>query len=153
MRFGIKRFLIVVAILALGTRILTNYVANKTTYLVNAHIEIADWNPNQFGLEELLHRFQIPMQEDIVYISTTIDGVTISPCLKGAHFQSQGTYWDYAEKVKVVRQQMDAFVARNLDLEFENGQLRVIALEKGQSHHYPDSVVVDQTFDLHSPLN
>jgi hypothetical protein len=153
MRISLRAFLITTALVALfvgfGVRYWVNYVERKSHYMVDGYIKIVDWDIERIEDEgELRRRFLIDPDSSNFYVNTEINGVVISPSLHGAHFKTQGTYWNYEEKVRDVREQMDDFAQRNSDWTFERAGIRVMVLERSRTHHVNPPIPYKQEFEV-----
>jgi hypothetical protein len=117
--------------------------------MVDGYIKMVDWDIEiiQDG-EELRRRFLIDPDSSNFHVNTEINGVVISPSLGGANFRSQGTYWNYKEKVGNVREQMDDFAQRNSDWRIEKAGIRVVVVESSMTHHVDPPIPHEQEFDV-----
>ena len=153
MRIRLRTFLITTALVALfvsfGVWYWVDYVGRKSHYMVDGYIRIVDWDIERIqDREELYRRFLIDLDRTSFYVNTMINGVDISPTMGGAKFSMQGTYWNYEEKVRDVREQMDDFAERNSDWKFEKARIRVMVLESSKTHHVDPPIPFDQEFDV-----
>lgn len=152
MRIKLRTFLITTALVALfvsfGVGYWVDYVGRKSHYIVDGYITIVDWDITMVQDEEELRRRFLILPDSGFYVGTEINGVEISPKLRGAHFTTQGTYWNYEEKVRDVREQMDDFAQRNSDWRYGKARIRVMVLERSKTHHVDPPIPFDQVFDV-----
>ena len=120
------------------------YIATaRLEYVVEGHVHIDKWLKlkipisQKFGLD-----YEPPPEGSAITEFTTETGVRLGFCLRGMTFTARGTYWDYDEKINLVRRQMDDFVKRNPELKVIDSFLEVSE---------SDNTVIHQKFDSWPP--
>ncbi|PHR87818.1 MAG: hypothetical protein COA78_36875 [Blastopirellula sp.] len=164
-RLSLRRFLILTAIAPPAIYFGIRYRKVQTIIYVTGYVMMVDWDYRKMARDEpkkMAARYQFDYSKDSlsdkiqVNSSNTIDGVHISPNVmfnQGAAFSIQATYWDYKEKLKRVRKQMDAFVERNPDYKVDSATLMVKEYAKSDpSRLWPRQTILDQRFDTYPPV-
>ena len=162
----LRRFLIFTscALVTLGIGTVIVYTQSKA-YKVEGHIHVEDF----FGLLEsgkslqsMIEPGYVPAPQTRAELTpgeeyegyaigfVTQSGIRIGVCTHGFTFASRGTYWDYQEKMKLVRYEMDDFVNRNPDLTVIGATFEVVLRD---SFGKLKSKIVDNKFDVYPPAD
>ena len=152
------------ALLTLGIGTAIVYTGGKD-YKIEGHVHVEDFfdllesgkNP-----QSMIEPGYVPPPQTIAELQpgeeyearaigfVTQSGIRIGVCTHGFTFASRGTYWDYQEKMKLVRYEMDDFVNRNPDLTVIDATFEVVLRD---SFRKLKSTIVDKKFDVYPPAD
>ena len=143
LRINLCTFLVLTGLIAMIAGLGVRSYLHEKHYVVDAFLEIVERNLQD---PEIFDRFLIDPDSTAVTVNVEMNGVVIAPTLTGARFSARGNYWNYGEKVRDVRAQMDDSARRNVDLQFGKAEITVIVLDRSKSYHVHPPIVHEQRF-------